>query len=481
MKLEIAKVFRSIFDFKHRHIMIASGRTGGKSYLAAQLVTMLVLTHPQHDVVVCRDSYANIEKSVYNEIAAFIASNGLSSHFVFKKEPLRIISLKTEGIMYFEGIGGSDKSRTRSFKPLHPLIAVVYDELQQVREQESLEQANASFRRHLDVDKGLFVHLYNPPAQNSHWVNVYWNVKKRDSDWLCIHSDYRDIAKFLNDVDIKEILKMKTYDLERYEWMYLGKPGGGFGAVYPQFKRDKHFKPYKELLSKHTFLSVDTDEVNLCLRFGQRIQALIIGADSAVTHDATALVPLALMPNGQAVILDIFYHDPLLSGQRASAELLPYIQRWLDTLEKKYGLTSSFTTPIIFSVDSAATELTRLLRYHLSERYDVYAYGKQVVMDMVGVGQSALARNMIQIMDFGGYKNWLQERWIKDEHPLVVQLENLVWNEKQTGYDPLIPNDVSDAFTYAINQIYRNPNNLYPLVRYAAMQNEYYDTEGGQI
>jgi hypothetical protein len=210
------------------------------------------------------------------------------------------------------------------------------------------------------------------------------------------------------------------------------------------------------------------------MRFGQRIQALIIGGDGAVTHDATVFVPMALMANGQMVCLEPFYYDPQKSGQKGSMELLPSITRWLSFLDKRYQLISQ-QKPIIFSIDSASTELIRVLRYSLDPSIEIYEYGKQTILDMVGVVQDALARNMIYIMDFNGYKNWTTNDFVSETHPLVVAIENLIWNEKQTGYDASVPNDASDAFTYAVNQVFRNPHALRILQLYNENRQTFYD------
>ena len=69
-------------------------------------------------------------------------------------------------------------------------------------DQESLEQASSSFRRFLDVDKGVMIHIFNPQPQNNHWLNKFWTQKEKDTDWLCIHSTYMDIVDFINDLDL---------------------------------------------------------------------------------------------------------------------------------------------------------------------------------------------------------------------------------------------------------------------------------------
>lgn len=476
MILKVADIYKEVFNFEKRFIFLRGGRVSGKTVVTSQLIVFLSAVHFNRDVIICRDSYSDLANSTYTELRTFIAENNINDQFDFKVAPLYIRNKNTNCNIYFVGIGGSDKHRTKSFKPEHKLSAVLFEELQQTKDQENLAQAHASFRRHLDTDIGTIIHIYNPPSQNSHWTNVFYNIKKQDQDWLCINSDYRDIVNFINDVDLKEILKMKFADPIRYNWLYLGETGGGFGSVYPQFKREKHLRPAREIIDKFAYtrgLTLSDEAVRL--RFGQMIQAIVIGGDGAVTHDATALCPEFLMRNGQIVIPEQFYHDPLRSGQLASAELMPHILRYIKEMEKKYAI--SYDVPMIFSIDSSSTELIRMLRYTLPDRYDVYSYGKQTILDMTGVVQSTLSRNIVNIMDCGGYHDYVRNEWVIAENPLVVNLENLIWNDAQTHYDPSITNDMSDAFTYATNQIFRNVHNLYPLQLYNNNIEDYYDLE----
>jgi PBSX family phage terminase large subunit len=460
MEIKIAKKFRDVLKLDKRFVLIRGGRASGKTIFAGQLLVLLSTQYPKKDIVVARSSFSDLRDSSHQTIQTLIEEYGLRNDFIAKYNPLRIVNKRTGTNIYFMGIGGSDTHRTKSFMPKNnSIIAVLFEELQQVKDQENMEQAHASFRRFLDVEKGVFIHLYNPEPQNAHWVNVLWNIKQSDPDWLCIHSTYNDVAQFLNDLDLKEIVKMKLLDEQRYKWLYLGETGGGYGSVYPQFKRDKHFIPFDEAKKKFN---------------GQRIVGVIIGVDGAVTHDATVLSPMVIFQNGQSVIVDLFYHDPQVSGQKSSNELMPFIQRWFEEIRKKYALDSS-NVPILFKVDSSATELKRQLAYFLSNRAQVESYSKPTILEMVGVVQSTLSQNVVYVADYGGYYDYVLNKWVKKDNPLAVQVENLIWNEKQTGYDPLIPNDASDSFTYAVNTYFRNPDNLYWLANIKRL--DFYDLE----
>lgn len=461
MEIRIAKPFKEVLDLKHRFVLIRGGRASGKTIFAGQLLVILSSQYPGRDIVIARSSFSDLRDSSHQTLQTLIEEYGLGNDFDIKYNPLRIINKRTGTNIYFMGIGGADKHRTKSFMPKNnSIIAVLFEELQQVKDQENLEQAHASFRRFLDVEKGVFIHLYNPEPQNAHWVNMLWNIKKDDPDWLCIWTNYTQVSNFLNDIDLKEILKMKLLDEQRYKWLYLGETGGGFGSVYPQFKRDKHFIPFEDAKKKFV---------------GQRIVGMVIGVDGAVTHDATVLCPIAIFQNGQSAIVDLFYHDPTISGQKSSAELIPFIQRWFAEIQKKYSL-NDFQVPIIFKVDEAAPELKRQLAYLLTRpNTQVEAYRKKSILEMVGVVQSAISQNVIYVINYNGVYDYVLNKWVVRDNPLAEQLDNLIWNEKQTGYDPIIPNDAADAFTYGINTYYKNPDNLYWLANIKRL--DFYDLE----
>ena len=71
--------------------------------------------------------------------------------------------------------------------------------------------------------------------------------------------------------------------------------------------------------------------------------------------------------------------------------------------------------------------------------------------------QDAFSKNVVYVLDNDGTYNYLQKRMIK-EHPLVTALESVIWDEAGKGFDPKVPNDTTDALTYALATYYRNPN-----------------------
>lgn len=468
MKIECASVFAPIWTTKKTFIILKSGRVGGKTTVATDYVMAMNVSKKERDIIVARDSYSDLRDSLFASMQKFIQKHKLSVLYVVKQDPLRIKNIVNGNNIYFVGIGGADKNRTKGLDTEHPVECVLFDEMQQVKDQENYEQAMASFRRLLTPTAKVF-HLFNPPRQKAHWVNVWAKLKATDPDYLTIFSSWVDMIPYLNDIDIKEILKMKEIDKDEYAWLYGGESVGGLGSVYPQFKPDKHLISFEIAQKKF---------------YGHKIISVIIGGDNAVSRDGTCLCPIAIFDNGQCAVLDLFYHDPKTSGDKSVSELLPYMIKWLKDLEKKYNLSDPYyTVPIAFVIDGSVIgiELAKQLSFNLdASRYDIIRYSNKNVIEMAANLKSVFARNMLYIIDYGGHYNYVLDRWEKRYNVLAEQVESLIWNEKENGFDPIIPNDCCDALTYGANAIFKNMFNLYYIDTAIKVRKEYYEDDSGQ-
>jgi|AGTN01.1.fsa_nt_gi Phage terminase large subunit len=225
----------------------------------------------------------------------------------------------------------------------------------------------------------------------------------------------------------------------------LGKWIKSEGLVYPLFKRDRHY--------------LTPDEYGAKFGGGKRIRYVIWGGDGATTNDATVLVPLAVLENGQSVVLEIFYQNPKENGAMANEQLVTPIREYLDWMENKYRFSRAGVKHYM-PVDAAAADLVMTLRYHFPEYLPV-SYGKKNILQTTDVVNNAFARNAVCVFNYGGYYNFVRHRQVNTVSPLVVDLENMIWNKDNDGYDDTIPNDAADAFRYAVNTYYYNPENLW--------------------
>lgn len=458
MAIQLPLKFKRVVEAPQPYILIDGGRLGGKSNGTSILAVINQLQHPYTDGIVARVSYGSLADSSYAEIEhALQQFEGFEDDFVMKKSPLRIERKGNAGTIYFLGYGGNNTSRTKSIRPKHKINFVILEETQELKDERNLDEALASFRRHFGEDIKVYV-LGNPPPMEAHWFNRFRLRKLNDPDWLCIRMTWEDIVPFINDFDLKEILKTKISDPEYYKWFYMGEANGGFGSVYPMFRKTKHVitvQQFDRLIESNSI----------------RVVGCVIGGDGAVNRDATSFVPIILLNNGQSVIGPIFFHNPKDDGVIGYHQLVQdHLTRWLEEICRRFRLGSPMEMrqhpgmrilPIWMRIDSAAPDLIQECRFFMGDRCNVGPIQKHHVIEMVGVAQSAISNNNMIIIDYGGYYDYMKNKWVqKDMNLLAEQISMLIWNEKQDNYDPIVPNDVCDAWTYGNYFWYSNQENI---------------------
>lgn len=292
----------------------------------------------------------------------------------------------------------------------------------------------------LDLPNSKFDGTCNPEGP-SHFVKKHLDNKDLDvyQDHFTIYDNPFLAPEFVSNLE-NEYRNTIYFD----KWI-LGKWVANEGLVYPLFKRDKHFLTPNEFSAK-------------C---GRRfIRYVIWGGDGATTNDSTAIIPLAILDNGQGVVLEMFYHNPQINGLMSNEQLAPYIKRYLDELEEKYQFDRNGVTHYM-PIDCAAADLVLTLTYNLDDKYNVVSYTKKNIQLTTDVVNNALGRNAIYIFNFGGYYNYIKDRFETCDNQLCVDLESMVWDKYERNYDPQVPNDCADAFRYAVNTYYANPDNLW--------------------
>lgn len=448
-------------------VCLPGGRVSGKTKNSIIVAVILMMQNPYTDGVVTRSTYGSMGDSAFAEFQSELEEmpKEILAQFEFKKSPLRIERKDNSGTVYFIGAGGSNEDRTKGLKTKHPVKFAVIEETQEFKSKIQYDQFMASLRRNLDKDVKIFV-LGNPPAIEAHWFNIFVKQCEKDKDWFVKHMTWEGIVPFLNDYDVKEILKCKYREPEFYQYMYEGIPTGGLERIFPMFRNDIHLIPYDNR-GAYPFLQ------------DYRIVGVIIGCDGAVTRDATVFVPRFIMSNGQSVAGKIFYHDPNKAGVKGSFPLVENEgKRWFAELIKENNLDNpynyAYSIPILFVVDSAATELIQALRYYFSNRAEVRAIKKGTIIQMVDTVQSSISKNVVGIYDYGGYFDYTNNKWVACDNILAGQYRSLIWNDKQTGYEPTIPNDCTDADTYAIYFYYNQTENIVWLQDVASKRKDYY-------
>lgn len=439
----ILKPYDKVLHTDKTYALIKSGRDAGKSKFSAQLTTLNLFQHKLNQLI-CRASYGDLQDSMFQEILDVLEEEKLLMFTEQRTRPLKIINKLNGNVIYFKGVGGADLSRTKGFKTSKKLSLIMFDELQQLPDQSNLDQALASFRRHL-ADNGKVLMCFNPEPQNSHWCNEYFRINSENPNFLTLWTSYKDIAGVLSTVDLEAIETERLINPSNYKYLYLGETNGLFGGVYHTFNRDYHLLTPKE---------VDT----LIKDIG--IHQVLVGVDGATTRDCTSMIPVIILNNGQAIAVETFHHDPTKSGALSNEQIYPYLLEHLELIESKYDLRFR-GKQVTLIVDSASADLVLKLQYSLPKRFKVYSYSQKRVIQMAQVMQNAFSKNVLYIKDTGGIYNYISRRFESNYLPLVTQLESVIWDEKGKGFDPMVPNDDTDALTYAVAFYFINPNNLY--------------------
>lgn len=279
------------------------------------------------------------------------------------------------------------------------------------------------------------------PESPSHFVKQF--IDKRDVDVFAEHFTLYD-NDFLSR-DFIAALENEYRGTIYFEKWILGNWVKAEGLVFPLFKRQRHYLTPQEFSDKYG---------------RHRICYVIWGGDGANTNDSTAIIPLAIMDNGQAVVLEMFYHNPKINGQLSNEQLVPYLQQYLSDMEERYHFSRN-GTEFCMPIDCAASDLILTLSYHLPDYFNVMKFTKKDIQQTTDTVNNAFSRNAVCILDFGGYYNYIRKQFVQCDNQLIVDLELMVWDERNEKFDPSVPNDCADAFRYAICTYYNNPANLW--------------------
>lgn len=448
-KIKIAKPYDKLLTTDKTTCIMYSPRISGKSYALGELVYLYANKYPKHDIVVTRANYNSLEDSLYNEIIAFAEVNGRGDFYYPLKSPLRI-KTKLGNTIYFKGIGGADYSRSKGFKGLNKISLIICDETQQLKDEQSLRQAVATFIRSVDADISSRVVLSgNPEMVKAHWWNAYCRKYRYAGVYEFIDANYLSIKKYLSKVTLEEIENERKYNPLMYKFLYLGELDDLAGGAYGQFKRDKHYISIEQWQKETVGL-------------GNMLSYIIWGGDGAITHDGTGITPIAVYSDGRAYVLERFYYNPQETGiTLAPSQITELIIEYVEQLCEKYRIYDDGIGSY-FAIDCAAADLVTQLRYNINGYHIVKSFTGKNVINNNSVVNNCFAKNMLKVVDFGGYYDFYGRKWVPttaDTEPLIYQLESVTW--KNYKLDPAIPNDYTDALTYGVNVYFNNPDNLY--------------------
>lgn len=423
---------KKVLRCANKRFNILSGATrSGKTHITYFLIILRIREHYNNNILFCGKTLATLERNIFVEMRKWFGEKYIGE---VKSDMSGNRMIKIFGKSCY-CVGANDERAITKIQGLG--LGYAYcDELTTYP-----ENFFRMLQSRLDRDDSKCDATCNPEGP-THFVK-----KLIDDDPEHVYNEHFSI--YDNTFLAKEFVETLEHQYRGtiyFEKWILGNWVKAEGAVYPLFRKEVHFLTPAEFSR----------------RYGRHsIRYVIFGSDGANTNDATALVPLAIMDNGQAVRLEMFYHNPKINGQLSNEQLVPYIQHYLQDLQEKYRFREN-GVEFVTTVDCAAADLVLTLAYRLPPEYNVQKFTKKDILQTTDVVNNALSRRAVCILDFGGYFNYVRNEFVPGDDQLVIDLENMVWDKKNNRkYDDTVPNDCADAFRYALNTYYNNPFNLW--------------------
>jgi PBSX family phage terminase large subunit len=225
--------------------VLKGGRNSSKSTHISIRIIYDMMKNPVNALVV-RKVGNTLETSCYEQLKWAIDYLGVSQYWKAYKSPLELRYLPVGNRILFRG--SDEPEKIKSIKTSkHPITILWVEELADYKTDDEVDViVNSVLRAELpDNLRYSIFYSYNPPKRKQNWTNKKYNTQFVSKNTFVHHSDYRD-NPYCSQVFIDEAEHIKTHQLQRYKWIYLGESIGG-GVV-----------PFENLV----FRKITNEEIN---------------------------------------------------------------------------------------------------------------------------------------------------------------------------------------------------------------------------
>lgn len=225
---QYAKVYKQFLEDydsnKYKRFSLYSGRGGGKSTAAHQLI----LEELGSGCVAVVRRYWNTNKgSVYNGVRKLLnkleeTNPGISERYKCTENPLLIVNKDTGYALQFFGLDSYQK--TKSLEPYKSHFnLIVVEECQEMETRDKVDEFVVTIQRGAS-DKAKILYLWNPPSKKSHWTNT--DLRKTIDGYMgAYYFNYMDLpVEWIGENFIKEAEYWKNHNPKVYRYRYLGEP-----------------------------------------------------------------------------------------------------------------------------------------------------------------------------------------------------------------------------------------------------------------
>lgn len=440
----IPSVYGEVFLDNYKYFILSSGRISGKTSILVALWWVTVNKYPDRDIVILQATSTEIKDSIINEIKKFISASNLDGEFQIPESAKKIIRIGRKGTTYFYPItdhrGGQ---RSRGINTPNPISLVLYEECQKNKDANVVEQSVVTFIRQLDKDAKLVIVGNNETV--GHWFIDYVATKRQMPEWCYIYANCYHIWNLLSKATQEYIENVRKVNYLEFRRVFLGDINANTSdVVFPQFKRELHYKQAYELDKKY-------------------ITHIIVGIDHATANDTFAIVPVAVLDDGTTQTLDVLYNDPEETNRTlAPTEQCELMDDFLHFLDEKYGIVYN-QVPILVSIDGAASPFIAQVKHtkktsqykKLWDKIQIKPFTIKHKDTNLGIIKNAFAYGVLTILNEG----FTMYDGRNNTHRLAGEIEKQRYTPTRK-LDPKIKNDLVDALEYALIIYYINPYNM---------------------
>lgn len=216
--------YKSLYKSDCRYNVITGGRNSGKSFGVTMFV--LHLTYEEgHKILYTRYTMTSAEKSIIPEFLSKIELMGVEEHFeVTKKE---IINKLTGSSILFSGIQTSSGSQTANLKSISGITTWILDEAEEMTNEDEFDTIDLSVR--VKGKDNRIIMIMNPTTKEhfiygkffeARGVSGGFNGQKEDVNY--IHTTYLDNIDNIEKGSLKNILRIKEKEPDKYQYVIMG-------------------------------------------------------------------------------------------------------------------------------------------------------------------------------------------------------------------------------------------------------------------
>lgn len=377
------KIYYPLYNDKEHFIfLITGGRASGKSFSVGTFIERLTFEYNAekkiaHQILYTRYTMVSAGMSVIPEFTEKLELDETEQFFHRSNNDMTNVITKSR--VMFRGIHTSSGNQTAKLKSIQGLTCFIVDEGEEWLNESEFEKIMLSIRT-----KGMrnMVIIIMNPADTNHWVYKRFLEKTHRIEYfdgvpvqisthpsVChIHTSYLDNIENLSEEFLKEALRTKQENPEKYAHIFMGRWADvAEGAVFKKFGIVKEFPAYAKKIAR--------------------------GMDFGYTQDPTAVVRCGIVDN-RLYLDELCYRTAMTSGdiirelkqeERNGDDGFIYSESADPRLIDEIGLGGVILYPVVKSAGSILAGLSKMLdmeifvterSIHLQEELRNYVYAK---------------------------------------------------------------------------------------------------------